>query len=205
MQDTPQEQQEQPTDQPQRHGATHAMQTSQHGALIISTSYPNIGYDPREGLFWRIRSINGTPTVTEIIELDIGNMVNVSMQDPATGKRKNTNRKAAMLAWELVNKKKWPVDHVVMFKNLDCDDLTAYNIKCLPKDQYKKIKDAVDNINGVLMISPDPREAYKYKVRYKIKGLTSYKYFWDVTEAERFKRLVLIKSTRLLNKYLPSE
>jgi hypothetical protein len=167
-----------------------------HGTLIVSPTYPNIGYDPREGLFWRIRSINGVATVTEIIELDIGNMVNVNMQDPLTGKRKNTNRKAAMLAWELVNGTKWPVDHVVMFKNLDCDDLTAYNIKCLPKEQYKKIKDAIDNVNGVLLMSPDPREAYRYKVRYKIKGLTSYKYFWDVTEAERFKRLVLIKSIR---------
>ena len=173
-----------------------------HPNLLHYACYPQVAYEPRSGLFCRI---NKDSSLGDILELRDNNMLGVTYVDPISGKRKSTNRKAAMLAWEFINQKPWPKDHCLLFKDLCPDNLSAFNITLIPKDQYQQIKDAVDNLNGTLRIQPDQREAYKYKVRYKIKGLTSYKYFWDITEANRFKKLVLIKSTRVLNRFLPSE
>ena len=166
--------------------------------LITSKEYPNIAYSGHDGIFFRIRPSD--LSVIRQLEPNANGMLSVLI----AGTGNITNRKASILAWELINSKKLPSDSTIYFKNLNKEDYTAYNLGILTKIEARSLRDALDNLEWALKIVPDSREVYSYKVRYKFQGCTVFKFFHDIVAAKRFKRLVIIKSTKLVSKYLIS-
>lgn len=166
--------------------------------LLLSAAYPTIAYEGHDGVFFRIKPQDSS--VIRQIEPNSNGMLSVMSSE--TGKM--TNRKASILAWEFLNSKKLPDDHVVYFKNLDQEDITAYNLGVTTKKEFKQLKDALDNLEWALKIVPDTKEVYSYKVRFKFQGCMIFKSFHDIVAAKKFKRIVVIKSTKLISKYLVS-
>lgn len=166
--------------------------------LLFNLAYPNIGYDLQMGVFWRIDTSTGAPTR----ELTLDDSSRIVCKLRATGK--NTNRKASILAWEIIHGKDLPDGYVVYFKDLNESNLRGYNLGAVTKAEYAQIKDAVDNLSGYAKLIPHATEVYSYKVRFKQGGFTVHQSFHDITAAKHFHRLLVINSTVLLNKYLVS-
>jgi hypothetical protein len=172
--------------------------TSKERQLVFSSAYPSIAYDGHDGSFFRIKPSDSS--VIRKLEPSASGMLSVFASE--TGKM--TNRKACILAWELLNSKKLPDDCTIYFKNLNQEDFTAYNLGVTTKIEFKQLKDALDNLEWALKIIPDAKEVYSYKVRFKFQGCLMLKSFHDIVAAKKFKRIVIIKSTKLVSKYLIS-
>ena len=165
--------------------------------LLKDSRYPNVAYDAQEGLFWRLDK-NGE--VTRLVNLDEQHRVLCT----SALTKKTTNRKGSILAWEIITGTSVPADSVVYFKNLNSQDLRGYNLSVVLRSEYSQIKDAVDNSSGFIRLIPHSTEVYSYRVRYKLKGLTTFTSFHDVTAAKMFQRDLFVESTVLLSKYLVS-
>lgn len=165
--------------------------------LLKDSRYPNVAYDAQEGLFWRLDK-NGE--VLRLLELD--EQARVLCTSSLTNK--TTNRKGSILAWEIINGAEVQKDSVVYFKNLDSSDLRGYNLGVVQRSVYSSIKDAVDNSSEFVRLIPHSTEVYSYRVRYKLKGLTTFVSFHDITAAKLFQRDLFVQSTVLLSKYLVS-
>jgi hypothetical protein len=124
---------------------------------------------------------------------------------PKSNSSSRTYRKPVVLAWEFINNKNLPDDHVVYFKNLDEQDFSAYNLGILHKNEYKHLKDAIDNLNGTLKLIPNTKNPYGIILRYKQNGRVLYKNFDDVVTAKKAKRTMIIRATKFLSKYLVTE
>ena len=175
--------------------------------IIQDKRYLNVAYDIHAGIFYRVKAQSSKfpyPTGTQSSELirrlypNEQQAISIQLQDYA----KPSLKKASIVAWEMLNGAVLPEDHVVYHKNLDSADYRGYNIAAIPKKEHSVLKDAAENIQSVLKLIPHKTEAYAYNVRYKHNGKTMYKLFWDIITAKRFMRLVLIKSTKTMSKYL---
>jgi len=166
--------------------------------LLYSSTFPNIAYDLLNGTFWRI----DRKTKATTRELPLDDSMRVPCWSALTGK--NTNRKGAILAWEMLNGKELPPEHVVYFKNLNEEDLRGYNLGAVTKLEYTKIRDALQNLKGYAKLIPHATEVYSYKVRFKQGGFSTHQSFHDITAAKNFHRMLVINSTVLLNRYLVS-
>ena len=166
--------------------------------VLHNQNYPNIAYDVQHGIFYRLKQ--ATQQIVRALAPDEQGML--SVVDGLT--KKHTFKKAAILAWEFIHSSKLPDGHVVYFKNLNTSDYNGYNIAAIPRQQFALLRDAIDNITGVLKLVPHATEVYSYKVRYKHKGQVLHKQFHDVVDAQKFMRSVLIKSTKIMSKYLVS-
>jgi hypothetical protein len=165
--------------------------------LLRDESYPNIAYDAQEGLFWRT---DKNQKCTRVLDLDEMGCIVCKLKRT----QKNTNRRASVLAWEIINAQTVPKDHVVYFKNLDTTDICGYNLGLVSKVEYAHIKDAIDNTVGFVKLIPHATEVYSYKVRYKQGGFTTHQSFHDITAAKNFQRMLFINGTVLLSKYMVS-
>jgi len=166
--------------------------------LLYSSTFPNIAYDLLNGLFWRIDS----KTKATTRELPLDDSSRVICRSSITGK--NTSRKGAILAWEMINGKELPVDHVVYFKDMNEGNLRGYNLGCCTKVEWSLIKDATANLSGYAKLVPHRTEVYSYKVRYKQGGFSTHQSFHDITAAKAFLRMLVCTGTVLLNKYIVS-
>ena len=164
--------------------------------VLYNQHYPNIAYDVQHGVFYRLKL--STQALVRALSPDEQGML--SVLDGLT--KKPTFKKAAILAWEFIHSSKLPEGYVVYFKNLNTSDYNGYNIAALPRAQYSMLRDAIDNIAGILKLVPHATEVYSYKVRYKHKGQVHHKQFHDVVDAQKFMRSVLIKSTKVMSKHL---
>ena len=91
------------------------------------------------------------------------------------------------------------------FKNTDRRDFRGYNLGVVTRKDAKRLRDAIANSGEVLKLIPHPTEAFSYRVRCKMDGFTRLVNFHDIIAAKRFMRIVLIKSAKLMNKYLITE
>jgi len=166
--------------------------------LVYNSSYPNVAYEVNTGSFYRIK-----PDGSLIRELQVNEtgMLNVLLE--STGK--STNRKAALLAHEFLTNETVPEDYVVYHKDMNTDNLKASNLGVIHKDDNRNLKDALANLDGVLKLFPDGKEIYCYKVRYRNEGKTKWIRFNDVVSAKRFKRNLMIFSTKLIARYTITE
>lgn len=164
--------------------------------ILYSQHYPNVAYDVQHGVFYRLKP--ATQAIVRALAPDEQGML--SVVDGLT--KKHTFKKAVILAWEFIHSSKLPDGYVVYFKNLNTADYNGYNIAAIPRAQFALLRDAIDNISGVLKLVPHATEVYSYKVRYKHKGQVLHKQFHDVVDAQKFMRSVLIKSTKIMSRHL---
>lgn len=162
--------------------------------LISNNLYHNTYYEPTTGSFYR-KENEAVPNYYKVFPDELKRI-----QVAFTANRKYTYKGAANLAWEFINGP-IPEGYVLYFKNMDKEDLRANNLGIVTKDEYKKIKDALYNLQGSLKIIPDKKEVYTYKVKYKENGYNKIRSFQDCIAAKKFHKEVMLKSVRELGKY----
>lgn len=150
-----------------------------------------------EGKFYR--SVDNDPT--KLIELVIDDNGYLTYRCPNT--KKNFRKKAINLAYYFVYsdvKDK----HVVYPKDLNPRNIELYNIGCVSREVYKQINDALKNTNGHAKIVPHKTDVYSYVLKYKKNGKTIQFVVHDIVSALKEKKKILLKSLKILNKYLIS-
>lgn len=162
--------------------------------MITNPNYTDTFYDPLTGTFWRQEKIT-----RNIRQVPLDDLRRITVASAITGKY--THKGAGQLAWEFISGSPVPEVYVIYFKNLDNEDFTAGNIGIISKVDFKKVKDAMYNLQGSLKIIPDTREVYTYKVKYKEGGVNKIKCFQDCIAAKKFHKEVLLRSVRELGKY----
>jgi len=166
--------------------------------LIFCSLYPTLCFNPKEGTFFKINSNN--QIVRQVFPQEDGRLY-----VPKADNKNHTYKKTSVLAWEFLNNKELPKNFFVFHKNLDTSDFSAYNLIALPKDEYKKLMDAILNLDGILKLIPNEKNPYGCLLRYKLNGKTMYKAFEDIVTAKKAKRAMLINSTKYLHRYTLSE
>jgi HNH endonuclease len=161
--------------------------------------YPNISYSVTSGRFWRV-NIRNQSIMHEVIPDPDNSMMRVTTPD-----KTSSSKAASSLGWELANGKDIPEGHVVYFKNMNSKDFRGYNLGVVTRKDARRLRDAVLNSGELLKLIPHPTEAFSYKVRCRVDGFVRVLNFHDIIAAKRFIRIVQIKSTKLMNKYLITE
>lgn len=161
--------------------------------ILTHPDYPDIAYSASEGKFYRLKN---KQLLRELFPSESGQYWVV------TSSGKKTNRKAEILAMEFITKQEVKPDESVLFKNFDKSDLRAFNLLLLPKEEYKSIKDAIDNLEGAVKTKPDKNNPYGIVLLYKKDGRLVQRLFNDVVTAKKQKRQVLLEATKLLSKYI---
>lgn len=161
--------------------------------MFWSERYPGVYYDPNQGSFWR------AVTERRLFPNESGL---ISYLCPETSK--NVKKKATVLAWEIFNNKPLPDDMVVYLKDGNPDNLTISNIGIIHKEEYVKLKDSLYNVNSGIKITPHKVFAFQQIITFKHKGKLRKLTCQDSIQANRIKKILLLKATKLLSKYLVS-
>ena len=155
--------------------------------------YPGVLYDYNNGLFYRL---NADGSKDRRLVTDFFDMITYV----CAFTKKNVKKKAAVLAWEIMNGK-LPKDHKVYQKDFNRNNYQLYNIGCVSARKFVSITDAVYNLKGGVRVVPHPNDAYIYFVQYKVQGKIKRKRCHDIVQALRIKRMVQINSTKVLGRY----
>ena len=165
--------------------------------LLLCNTYPTTAYDPASGFFYRLDSTN---QVTRKLLPDEDGFILVYLSSGT-----KTKRRPLKLAWEIVNNKLLPDGYVVYPKNMNPEDLTAFNLGALHKEEYKKLKDSVQNLEGALKLKPDPDKPHGVILMYYSNGRRIKQYFEDIVTAKREKNKILVYCAKLVSKYTITE
>lgn len=161
--------------------------------LLLCNTYPTTAYDPASGFFYRLDSTN---QVTRKLLPDEDGFILVYLSSGT-----KTKRRPLKLAWEIVNNKSLPDGYVVYPKNMNPEDLTAFNLGVLPKEEYKKLKDSIHNLEGALKLKPDPAKPHGVILFYYENGRRVKHHFDDIVIAKKEKNKLLIECTKYVSKY----
>lgn len=168
--------------------------TQKEEKIFIWGIYPDTGYAPTSGRFYRI---NQDGTVKRVIfPYDTGMFAVKHWKD---GEYKLTHKSPPILAWEIINAKLLPKDSLVYFKDLQSDNLCADNLGVILRSEYMRLRDCLANISGTLKITTNG--TYKFVVRYRENNKVKTKVFSDEVIAKQFKDIILQDSIMLLGRY----
>lgn len=167
--------------------------------MKISKRYPGLAYDYINGKFYKISTLDPFCIERELI---VGPDANLSYKCNISGRLVKKNAK--ILAFEVLHDC-FVIGKIVYFKDLNTDNYKGSNLGCVRKEEYFKIKDALRNLNGLLKITPHPTDAYVYVVKYRQNGKTHSKICHDIIQAQRLRRRIMLRSSKILGKYLTSE
>lgn len=165
----------------------------QNKNLLVSDFYPTTAYDPQSGLFYRVGADN---KITRQLLPDDDGFVLVYLKDNT-----KTKRRPPKLAWEIVHLEQLPNDYVVYSKNMNPDDVSAFNLGVLHKDEYKTLKDGIKNLEGALKLKPDPDKPHGVILMYYSNGRRIKQYFDDIMTAKKEKNRILIECTKFVSKH----
>ena len=107
------------------------------------------------------------------------------------------------MAWEIMNGK-IAKGFVVYAKNLNNRDIKGINIGIVDRETYRSINDALKNTNGAIKATPHKTDAFSYVVRYRENGKNKSIITHDIIGAMKIKRKILLKSLKILEKYIIS-
>lgn len=165
--------------------------------MLTNERYPGLMYDQHRGYFWRLRQNDSGEIIPDrrlIPDHDGYLMYSCCVT------KKPVKRKADKVLWEIVYN--ISADGLYfMHRNLDPNDYAAHNVVAMRREEHRKVKDALHNINGGVSIKAQENNVLSYVVKYKKDGKTRVKRCHDVVYALAFKRFVLFYSTKLLGKY----
>lgn len=115
--------------------------------------------------------------------------------------QKQIKKKASTFLYEFFSGK-LSDDQVVYFRDLNSNNFVPENVSAISKTEYKKLKDSIENINGAIKITAHNSNAYMYIIRFKNEGKTVKYVCQDIIQAHKIRRIVLYKSTKILNRYI---
>lgn len=169
--------------------------------LKISFRYPGVAYDPDSGKFYKLFTNESSTVVSVEREIILDDFLNIIYKCFYT--KKKIKKKAEILAWEIMHGPV-PENSLLYFKNFNKEDIRASNIGCMTKDEYRSIKDQLDNLHGAIQMKPHPFNAFMYRIEYKYNGKIKHKVVHDITAAFRLKKILLLRAKRILGKYYTS-
>lgn len=106
------------------------------------------------------------------------------------------------LAWMLFHGKELDKDQRVLHKNLDQEDNSAKNLVALPKEDYSKVLEALNNLESYLKVSLHPVDQYKYVVYYRDSGVDRKETFDGIETARERYEEIRKKLVVFVNKYI---
>jgi hypothetical protein len=156
--------------------------------IITNDEYYNLGYDPINGSFWRIKKEESSITVIRKLIPNENNMLSCLILG-AEGIYLS-NRKASIAAWSISN---GVTDGIVMLRHEN--DYRLSNLYLLTKSEYVMYRSAVYN-------SRNARITYygeKYRVNYRVMNKSRYETFEDEETAKVFRREIIQSAREVLD------
>lgn len=126
----------------------------------------------------------------------------VHVRDPIAKKTKKF--KIGKLCYTLLHGVDLEKTDRVVHKNLDNTDCSAHNLMLVDMQQNREIREAWKNIQGGIRLTPHPTDIYCYKLHWFQGGIEKTKTIGDIVVAERMKRRLLLKYSKILTKYCNS-
>lgn len=109
--------------------------------------------------------------------------------------------RANKAAYELGTDTEVQSDKVVLHRNLNTSDYRLRNLLLLPKETYKRVKEASINLSGYLRIQPHQTDAFCYVVHYRDEGRNKFMVLQDIVVAKQAYLRLQLKYAKILNKY----
>lgn len=163
--------------------------------MVQNDKYPSLFYDPTEGKFFR-ESADASKKILRLLPDVFGTITyRCYIQN------KVIRKKGITLAYELLHGSV-PVDHVVYAKDMNVENLRGYNIGCVKKTTFLSIKDALRNTNGAIRLIPHKTDAYVYTLKYRENGKVKTITVHDIVEGLKLKRKILLRSLKIIGKYI---
>jgi uncharacterized protein YegP (UPF0339 family) len=116
-------------------------------------------------------------------------------------KSKSYNIKAINLVWFLNNLELNKSTHCLYFKDTDPENLSINNISILSKQEYRNLKEALQNIQSVLKVQKHTKDMYTYWLYYKQNGTVKKKLYHDFSVAEKNRRKKYLENLKIVFKY----
>ena len=160
--------------------------------MYTHVNYPNIKFNHIEGKFYRIDN-------DKLLKID---------DEGYLLYRYNINerllkRKAINVAWEFMYEK-IPEKKIIFPKDFNYKNCSGYNLICVSKKVFQTITDAYRNVNGEIKLIPHKTDMYSYVVKYRKNGTTSTIKYHDIVQALKTRDKLLLKSMKILGKYIIS-
>lgn len=160
---------------------------SYHLPLLNHSEYPTLLYDPKLGVF---------------LSKDTQRNYQVSAEGflsaySSVSQRYN-RRKAELIAWECIHKRKPKDGFVIFFKDLNRANLKANNLQEMPRELFLKIKESLRIIQGGIKAVPHRSDQFKHLLIYRENSRTITRMFHDMQELRKEKRRIILKHTKLL-------
>lgn len=160
--------------------------------LLTSPAIPNIAYDYKQGMFFRIKQEGDTFVIIRRLLPDEGGYIFGT--DPYG---KVIKRKGSTLAWVLGHNLDVPEGCVVLQLG---DSLALSNLRLITKEMYFRIKGARYNLANGIQVIQDERKgtsSIKYRENNRQMKLNGYTY----AEALRIRDYLLGEARKLLEEY----
>lgn len=174
--------------------------------LLKWNEYMDITYHPYTGRFFKFKISKtefhpcGLPVVL-LFEVWYSDVYQFSVKKKSTNKY--TFKNANYLAWEIINQRFVPEGCCVYMKDLNQSNLVQNNLGVADRKDYKKLRDAIKNRNGVLKLSQQVN--MRFKVRYREDCSIKAKRFFDESEAKEFYKSIQLRDAKLLSQFHVSE
>lgn len=123
--------------------------------------------------------------------------------DPESKKRKKF--KLSKLCYSLFHNVDLQKEDKVVHKDLNPNNFKITNLLLLSSSQYKELKEAKKNIQGGIRLVIHPTDVYSYRLFWFQDGVEKSKVIQDVVVAKKLEKRLLLKSSKILTKYCPTD
>lgn len=164
--------------------------------LLYIPNNPGVAYGITTGEFFKIDALKH---LQKLLPVDEEGFVSYW----CTVLDKHVKRKAINLAYLAMNHE-LRSGYTLYFKDSNSRNFKGYNIGCLPKSEYIRLKDASNNLKGDLKLVPHQNDSYSYYVVYRKDNKVIKVKYHDIVCALREKDRIYAESTVICGKYLLS-
>ena len=123
----------------------------------------------------------------------------VTIYDPSLKVKRKM--KLDILAWVLFHHKELPQSYKILHKNLNLEDNSAKNLLAILRQEYSKVTEALNNLDGYLKVQLHSSDQYKYVMHYRIDGIDKRGTFDDIDTARAEMHQMELYFVKLINKY----
>jgi hypothetical protein len=102
---------------------------------------------------------------------------------------------------ELLMKESLPKGSKILHLNLDETDTKVSNMRLLDSESYRRVKEALANLEGGIKIQIHPKDSYAYIVSWTDNAVKKSKVLQDAVVAQRFALRLKLKYSKILTKY----
>lgn len=123
----------------------------------------------------------------------------VTIYDPVSKVKRKI--KLDVLAWSLLHGQELPHAYRIMHKNLDLEDNSAKNLLAILRQEYSKVTEAINNLEGYLRFTLHPTDNYKYVLHYRLDGAERKETYDDIDRVRQAEAHMKMYFVKLINRY----